>query len=53
MIEKYVSQDAVVAHAKSAELADLQARLAGKLNGDLDVQVLSPHPAGTQDKGTI
>jgi quinol monooxygenase YgiN len=53
MIEKYVSKDALAAHAKSAELADLQARLAGKLNGDLDVQVLTPHPAGTRDKGTI
>jgi quinol monooxygenase YgiN len=53
MIEKYLSQDAVTEHAKSAALADLQARLAGKLNGDLDVQVLIPHPAGTRDKGTI
>jgi hypothetical protein len=45
--------DALAEHAKSAALADLQASLAGKLNGDLDVQVLTPHPAGTRDKGTI
>jgi quinol monooxygenase YgiN len=53
MIEKYVSQDALARHGKSAPLADLQAELAGKLSGDLDVQVLIPHPAGNPDKGAL
>ncbi len=35
MIEKYVSQEALAEHAKSATLADLRADLAGKLDGDL------------------
>ncbi len=53
MIEKYASQDAVAEHVKGAGLAGLRAALAGKLSGELDVQVLSPHPAGMADKGAL
>jgi quinol monooxygenase YgiN len=53
MIEKYESQDAFAAHGKSPALAGLMAALRGKLQSDLDVQVLTPHPAGTAAKGAL
>ncbi|GAA2379387.1 putative quinol monooxygenase [Dactylosporangium salmoneum] len=53
MIEKYESEPALSAHAKGPALADLLSALQGKLHGQLDVQVLAPHPAGSPDKGTL
>ena len=53
MIEKYADQDAVNAHVSGAGLAALQADLNGKLAAKLDVQVLSPHPAGSPEKGAV
>jgi quinol monooxygenase YgiN len=53
MIEKYASQDAFATHGQSPALADLRAALAGKLTSDLDVQVLTPHPAGKPQLGTL
>jgi quinol monooxygenase YgiN len=53
MIEKYTSQDALAAHSKSPELAELAASLKGKLSGRLDVQVLAPHPVGDEVKGAL
>jgi quinol monooxygenase YgiN len=53
MIEKYSSQDAAAEHGKGAGLAQLRAELAGKLSADVDVQVLSPHPAGMAGKGAL
>src|SRR5258707_201504 len=51
MIEKYTDSDAVGAHVSGAGLAALRADLDGKLAGELDVQVLTPHPAGSPQKG--
>ena len=53
MIEKYADDAAVAAHSKSAELAELSAALKGKLSAPMDIQVLSPHPAGSAEKGTL
>ena len=53
MIEKYSSEDAVAEHVKGAGLAQLRADLAGKLAGNLDVQVLTPHAAGMASKGAL
>lgn len=53
MIEKYADRDALRAHSQSAELAELAAALEGKLTGPMDVQVLTPHPAGSAEKGTL
>jgi quinol monooxygenase YgiN len=53
MIEKYADDAAVAAHSKSDELAELSAALKGKLSAPMDIQVLSPHPAGSADKGTL
>jgi quinol monooxygenase YgiN len=53
MIEKYADQDAVNAHVSGAGLAALRADLDGKLAGQLDVQVLTPHPAGSPEKGAL
>ena len=53
MIEKYASQDAMDQHIKGAGLAGLRAALEGKLGAPLDVQVLTPHPAGSEDKGAL
>jgi quinol monooxygenase YgiN len=53
MIEKYADSAAVAAHGKSAELAELGAALEGKLSQPMDVQVLTPHPAGSAQKGTL
>lgn len=53
MIEKWVSQEALTSHSGGSALAELTRRLAGKLIGGLDVQVLRPHPAGTTQQGAI
>jgi len=53
MIEKYASQDAVDQHIKGAGLAGLRAALEGKLSSPMEVQVLAPHPAGSEDKGAL
>ena len=52
MIEKYASQDAVQEHINGAGLAGLRAAIDGKLAAPMDVQVLTPHPAGTS-KGAL
>jgi quinol monooxygenase YgiN len=52
MIEKYASQDAVQAHVGGTGLAGLRGALEGKLAAPMDVQVLTPHPAGTS-KGAL
>jgi quinol monooxygenase YgiN len=53
MIEKWASAEALDAHARGPLLAELQTRLAGRLIGALDVQVLTAHPAGTDAQGVL
>jgi quinol monooxygenase YgiN len=53
MIEKYESESALSRHSEGPALAGLLSALRGKLRGQLDVQVVVPHPAGNADKGTI
>jgi quinol monooxygenase YgiN len=53
MVEKWASADALAVHGRGEALAALGARLNGKLEGGLDVQVLQPHPAGTPQQGTL
>jgi len=53
MIEKYASDDAVATHVAGAGLAALREALNGKLSAPMDVQVLSPHPAGSPAKGAL
>jgi quinol monooxygenase YgiN len=53
MIEKWASKESLASHSRGSALADLAHRLDGKLIGELDVQVLRPHPAGTILQGTI
>jgi quinol monooxygenase YgiN len=53
MIEKWASQEAIQAHSKSPGLLRLVERLDGKLVTPMDVQLLTPHPAGTAEKGAL
>ncbi len=53
MIEKYADDAAFAGHGKSPALAELGAALKGKLSAPMDVQVLTPHPAGSADKGEL
>jgi quinol monooxygenase YgiN len=53
MIEKWASPDALKAHGSTELLKNLGLGLAGKITGPLDVQVLTPHPAGTAEQGTL
>jgi len=53
MIEKYASDEAVAVHRAGGGLAALRAALDGKLSAPMDVQVLTPHPAGSPAKGTL
>ena len=53
MIEKYTDQAAVDAHRSGAGLAALIADLKGKLAGPMDIKFLTPHPAGSPDKGAL
>jgi quinol monooxygenase YgiN len=53
MVEKWSSQDALDAHGQNATLATLGREIAGKIVGEVDLQVLAPHPAGTREQGTL
>ena len=53
MIEKYESAAARAEHLKGKALTDLLSALEGKLSSPLDVQVLTPHPAGDPQKGAL
>ena len=53
MIEKYADDAAFSAHRGGAGLAGLVTALDGKLSAPMDVQVLTPHPAGSEEKGTL
>jgi quinol monooxygenase YgiN len=53
MLEKWVSQEALAAHGRSPAFAELANRLKGKLDAELDVQVLQPRPAGMEERGLL
>ena len=53
MIEKYASDEAVATHRSGAGLAALIKDLDGKMSAPMDVQILSPHPAGSPQKGAL
>ena len=53
MIEKYASDEAVAVHRAGAGLAGLREALNGKLSAPMDVQVLTPHRAGSPAKGAL
>jgi quinol monooxygenase YgiN len=53
MIEKWADQAALAAHSRSAGLVQLTADLDGKLTADVEVAILTPHPAGTTEQGTL
>ena len=53
VIEKWSSMDAATVHSTAPALAKLGPSLAGKLAAPLDVQHLTPHPAGTAEQGTL
>jgi quinol monooxygenase YgiN len=53
MVEKWVSQQALDAHAKGPNLAALGPKLAGKVAAAPEVVVLQPVPAGDPAKGAV
>ena len=53
MIEKYASDEAVAAHRAGGGLAALIEALKGKLSAPMDVQLLTPIPAGSPAKGAL
>jgi quinol monooxygenase YgiN len=53
MIEKYASDEAVAVHRAGGGLAALIEALKGKLSAPIDVQVLTPRPAGSPAKGAL
>jgi quinol monooxygenase YgiN len=53
MVEKWSSAEALAKHSRGPALAELNQALSGRLDGDLDVQILQPHPAGTPGQGTL
>ncbi|HEY5351971.1 MAG TPA: putative quinol monooxygenase [Streptosporangiaceae bacterium] len=53
MVEKWTSAEALAEHSRGPALAELNKALSGRLEGELDVQILQPHPAGTHDQGTV
>jgi quinol monooxygenase YgiN len=53
MVEKWESRQALAEHGRGPALAELGQAMAGKLAQDLDVQILTPHPAGTARQGTL
>jgi quinol monooxygenase YgiN len=53
MVEKWASQEALDTHSAGPALREMGAQLKGKTVGRLDIQVLTPHPAGAADKGIL
>lgn len=53
MIERWADGEATQAHVAGQPFKELSAALEGKLASDLEVLVLSPHPAGTAEQGEI
>ena len=53
MVEKWASPEDLQAHSVSPAFKALTAALDGKLSGEMDVQVLQPHPAGTPGQGQV
>jgi quinol monooxygenase YgiN len=53
MVEKWASQEALDTHSAGPALRELGPRLKGMTVGRLDVQVLRPHPAGTEEQGAL
>ena len=53
VVEKWASAEDLSIHSRAAALAELGPKLAGKIVGAPDVQVLTPHPAGRPDLGKI
>jgi quinol monooxygenase YgiN len=53
VIEKWVSRDALVAHGQGTAMVQFRTRLSGKIIGGVEVQVLTPHPAGSPEQGTL
>jgi quinol monooxygenase YgiN len=53
MVEKWASPQALKTHGTGPALQELGRRLDGKLSATLDVQVLTPLPAGDPTLGTV
>lgn len=54
MIEKWADADALAVHSKAAALKELGTSLNGKLDANgVDVQILTPRPAGDPAKGAL
>jgi quinol monooxygenase YgiN len=53
MLEKWVSQEALAAHGRSSAFTELSNRLNGKLDAELDIQLLRPRPAGREELGML
>jgi quinol monooxygenase YgiN len=53
LIEKWASAEALEAHRHSDAFVALGKTLNGLLDGGLDLQVLTPVPAGTADQGAV
>jgi quinol monooxygenase YgiN len=53
MIEKWASQEALDTHSAGPALRELGGQLKGRIVGRPDVRVLRPHPAGTEEQGTL
>ncbi|MFE2750260.1 putative quinol monooxygenase, partial [Streptomyces scopuliridis] len=52
-IEKWSSPEALDAHLKGPAVGQLLKEIEGKIVGELDGQVLRPHPAGTPQQGAL
>jgi quinol monooxygenase YgiN len=53
LVEKWTSADALATYAAAPALAELRAELDGIITGELDIQLLSPVPAGTPAQGAL
>lgn len=53
MIEKWADQRALEVHGEGTAVARLLQRTGSKIVGEVDVQVLRPHPAGTAEQGSL
>jgi quinol monooxygenase YgiN len=53
MVEKWASRDALDAHLSSPAFLEMGRQLRTMVSQRPDVQVLSPHPAGTARQGAL
>jgi quinol monooxygenase YgiN len=53
MVEKWATSQSLSAHGQTPAMQEFVEAINGKIVGKLDVQILTPHPAGNPEQGEL